>query len=177
MNSVTTPPPAATAPESKKHNKLELPQQFRLLDWCRQNEDKVKTLSDSALAQIAEAELGFKITTPNLTSVRQGAGIEKLKPAAPPTVEERLTQLENLFAAHFPLCNPPQQPTPLPVSEFNRLEQAPKLATGLRHLATEFPTDTRDDHELYQPPAALPGLENTGREISTITAPKPPAEN
>lgn len=91
MNSETTPAPA---PEKQKHNKLEMPQQFKLLDWCRQNEDKVKTLPDPQLAQIAEAELGFKITTPNLASVRQAAGIEKLKPTAPPTVEERLERIE-----------------------------------------------------------------------------------
>lgn len=101
-----------TPPAKPQHNKLALPEQIKVLDWCRQNEEKVKTLPDTALAQIAEAELGFKITVPNLTSVRQAASIEKLKPTAPPTLEERVTQLENLFAAHFPLCKPPALPSP-----------------------------------------------------------------
>lgn len=85
-----------TPPAKPQHNKLALPEQIKVLDWCRQNEEKVKTLPDTALAQIAEAELGFKITVPNLTSVRQAAGIEKLKPTAPLTVEERLERLEKM---------------------------------------------------------------------------------
>lgn len=89
-----TDPVLPESPVKAKHNKLELPDQFRLLDWCRNNEDKVKTLADTQLAEIAAAELGIKITPSNITSTRQAAKIEKLKPATPPTVEERVKRLE-----------------------------------------------------------------------------------
>ena len=86
-----------------QHNKLDLAAQIKLLDWVRANEEKVKTLPDTQLATMAGIEIGFTVTPPNISSVRRAAGIEKLKPATPPTVEERLTYLENVIKELWPL--------------------------------------------------------------------------
>lgn len=179
MNSETTPAPA---PEKQKHNKLEMPQQFKLLDWCRQNEDKVKTLPDPQLAQIAEAELGFKITVPNLTSVRQAAGIEKLKPTAPPTIEERLNAIEKAMAYLIVWANGGEIKAPpapfdytscllalgLPVNPApneQRLEMAAKIATGSRHLS-EDKLATGDLAALGLPGLETPPLPVSGAAVS-----------
>lgn len=152
MSTDTTPIMSTdTTPAKPQHNKLDLSEQIKLLDWCRQHEEKVKTLTDSALAKIAEAELGFKITTPNLASVRTAAGIEKHKPSAPLTADERLHRLEMVLGAFItwsqrelgesgaiallkmlsepPVSKPPAQPSPsLPVSDSP--ETLPGLETG-----------------------------------------------
>lgn len=90
-----------------QHNKLDLAAQIKLLDWVRLNEEKVKTLPDTQLATMAGIEIGFTVTAPNIGSTRRAAGIEKLKPATPPTVEERLTALENMVKELLSLV-PPQ---------------------------------------------------------------------
>jgi len=111
MNSDTTPDLPA-APAKEKHNKLDLRSQFKLLDWVRNHEDLARTESDPKLAAMASAELDLKITPSNVMSTREALNIEKLKPAAPPTLEERVKHLENLFAAHFPLSSSPPPPVP-----------------------------------------------------------------
>jgi len=93
MNTDTTPELPA-APAKEKHNKLDLRSQFKLLDWVRNHEDLARTESDPKLAAMASAELDLKITSSNVMSTREALNIEKLKPAAPPTVEERLKRLE-----------------------------------------------------------------------------------
>lgn len=100
MNTDPTPPRKPTV-------KLTTRQQFQLLDWLRNHEPEVKEKTDTQLAKLAGAELNFDITISNFTHAREAAGITKNTPPAPPTLEERVSQLENLFAAHFPLTSPP----------------------------------------------------------------------
>lgn len=79
-------------------NKLTLHEVFKLGDWIRQNAERVKVEPDTRLAAIAQAELGFPVSVSNFSSTREAAGIEKVKPAAPPTLEERVTALEQIVA-------------------------------------------------------------------------------
>lgn len=90
MSTDTTP----AAPAKEKHNKLDLRSQFKLLDWVRNHEDLARTESDPKLAAMASAELDLKITPSNVMSTREALNIEKTKPTAPATVEERLKRLE-----------------------------------------------------------------------------------
>lgn len=150
--------PATLATAKAKHNKLEMPQQIRLLDWCRQHEDKVKTLPDTQLADMAAAELGFKITTPNLTSVRQAAGIEKLKPTAPPTVEERLTAIEKAMAYLIVWANGGEIKAPPAPFDYASCLLALGLPVNPVPSVTKSPEDKLATIALDA--LGLPGLEN-----------------
>lgn len=76
-----------------KYNKLDLRNQFKLLDWMRSHETLVVTESDTKIAALASLELNFKITGHNITGTRGALGLEKVKPDAPLSTEERLNRL------------------------------------------------------------------------------------
>lgn len=88
--------PEAPQKPSRQHNKLTLQQQLALGGWVKNNAERATTDSDNKLAQIASVELSFTVTQSNISSTREALGIVKVKPAAPPTIEERVSQLEGL---------------------------------------------------------------------------------
>lgn len=92
MNPAVDPLPALRKPVTK----LSTTQQFRLLDWMRLNESAVKAQADTKLARIAAAELDFEITPTNFTHAREAAGITKLEPPKPKTLEEQFAELRRL---------------------------------------------------------------------------------
>lgn len=90
-----TPAPATT-PRTK--NVLKTLEIVALHTWITSHAADCRVTPDSQLAQIASIELGFPITTSNFSGMRDEIGIEKAKKATPPTVEERLTLLEEQCA-------------------------------------------------------------------------------
>lgn len=84
--------PAATRHINR--NVLTLKQQFALAEWARVNRSDCETLTNPKLAAMAAAALECRVTPPNIVSVLEACGIEKVKPAAPPTHEQRLAALE-----------------------------------------------------------------------------------
>lgn len=89
------PPPAKAA---VRYNKLTLQQQIKLADWVRQISERAKTDPDTHLAALAQIDLGFTITPANFTSTREALEIQKVKPGTPPTLDERLENLEKGLA-------------------------------------------------------------------------------
>ena len=141
-----------TTTAKPQHNKLALTEQIKLLDWCRQHEEKVKTLADSALAQIAEAELGFKITTPNLASVRTAARIEKHKPTAPATVEERLARIEQTLGTFIAWSG-------RELGKSAAIDLLKMLGGGSVVMFSESPAQPSPPLPVSESPDSLPGLE------------------
>lgn len=84
----------APAKAAVRYNKLTLQQQLKLADWVRQIPDRAKTDPDTHLAALAQIDLGFTITPANFASTREALEIPKVKPGTPPTLEERLENLE-----------------------------------------------------------------------------------
>lgn len=93
MSTETTPPPAAET-EPKTRNVLGTKQIVDLWAWCERNKDSLPTTPNTKLAQIAAAELEFAVTAANIANMLAEMHIEKRKPDAPPTVEERVEDLE-----------------------------------------------------------------------------------
>lgn len=88
---------APTAAAKSTRNVLTTTQIVRLWNWCETNKASLPTLPNTQLAQIAAAELQFPITPANIANMLAEMHIEKRKPDAPPTVEERLMRVESLL--------------------------------------------------------------------------------
>lgn len=67
---------------------------IRLTDWARQNVEACQTLSNKTLATMAGETLNLHLTAANIASALEAVNITKIKPKAPPTIEERVTKLE-----------------------------------------------------------------------------------
>lgn len=95
----TAPSPAsAPVPTPRTKNVLKTLEIVALHTWITAHAADCRSTPDSQLAQIAAIELGFPITPANFSGMREEIGIFKVKKAAPPTVEERLTLLEEQTA-------------------------------------------------------------------------------
>lgn len=90
--------PEPIKPKAQKHNKLSGQAMVKLIDWMRNHVDSAKTDPDSKLATLASTALEMTVTVSNIASVREALGIAKIKPTAPPSVEERLARLEGVLA-------------------------------------------------------------------------------
>ena len=71
-----------------------------LTDWARANRQECEVWTNSRLAGAASAALGTVITVPNIVNILDALDIAKAKPKAPPTLEERLAELETIVATH-----------------------------------------------------------------------------
>lgn len=89
-----SPPLKVSESSPRTANRLTLPQTFALGAWIKEHEQQAKDDPDTQAAQHAALDLGFTVTAANFTAARQALGIEKLKPTAPPTIEDRLLALE-----------------------------------------------------------------------------------
>lgn len=69
---------------------------IRLTDWARQNIDSCQTLSNKTLATMAGETLNLHLTAANIASALEAVNITKIKPKAPPTLEERIEHLDTL---------------------------------------------------------------------------------
>jgi hypothetical protein len=67
---------------------------IRLTDWARQNVEACQTLSNKTLATMAGETLTLHLTSANIASALEAVNITKIKPKAPPTLEERIVELE-----------------------------------------------------------------------------------
>jgi hypothetical protein len=100
--SLATPPSSKAAESSPRTaNRLTLAQTFALGAWIKDHEQQAKDDSDNQAAQHAALDLGFTVTAANFTAARQALGIDKTKPATPPTIEDRLTTLEDQIKALY----------------------------------------------------------------------------
>lgn len=70
---------------------------IRLTDWARQNVESCQTLSNKTLATMAGETLTLHLTSANIASALEAVNITKVKPKAPPTLEERVATLETQF--------------------------------------------------------------------------------
>jgi len=91
---MTTTPDLPATTTTRTANRLTLSQSYALGDWIMQHQPQCKDEADTQCADHAAIDLGFNVTPANFTAARQARGIEKTKPAAPPTVEERLIAAE-----------------------------------------------------------------------------------
>lgn len=73
---------------------------IRLTDWARQNVESCQTLSNKTLATMAGETLNLHLTGANIASALEAVNITKIKPKAPPTLEERIAELEITVANH-----------------------------------------------------------------------------
>lgn len=79
-------------------NVLSMADLIRLTDWARANREQCETLSNKTLATMAGETLGLYLTAANIASALEAVSITKVKPKAPPTLEERVTKLETELA-------------------------------------------------------------------------------
>ncbi len=98
-DTTTAPSPAsAPVPTTRTKNVLKTLEIVALHTWITSHAADCRITPDSQLAQIASIELGFPITHFNFRGMREEIGIQKAEKATPPTVEERLTRLEEQVA-------------------------------------------------------------------------------
>lgn len=88
----------APSPAPRTKNVLKTLEIVKLHTWITAHAADCRITPDSQLAQIASIELGFPITTFNFRNMREEIGIQKAEKATPPTVDERLTRLEEQVA-------------------------------------------------------------------------------
>lgn len=86
--------PVELPKENRTKNTLTAPQLIRLADWCRKNQADCETEPYTKLAARAALDLPFTITASNMSSTIDACDIKRKKPDAPPTLEERLADLE-----------------------------------------------------------------------------------
>lgn len=94
---LTLPIEPAASPRINR-NVLTLKQTFALAAWAREHQADCETLPNTKLAAMSSAALDCRVTTPNIVSVLEACGIEKVKAAAPPTHEQRIELLEEKVA-------------------------------------------------------------------------------
>lgn len=87
-----------TNPAPRTKNVLKMLELVALHTWITAHAADCRITPDTQLAQIAAIELGFSITPANFSGMREEIGIFKVKKAAPPTLEERVTLLEEQTA-------------------------------------------------------------------------------
>lgn len=92
---------AVSTSSPRTANRLTLSQTFALGAWIKDHEQQAKDDPDTQASAHAALDLGFTVTTANFTAARQALGIEKTKPATPPTIEDRLTELESQIKGLF----------------------------------------------------------------------------
>ncbi len=81
---------ASPAAPVRTKNTLALPQILKLADWCRSYREDCATKTYADLADIATATLKFTVTPANMSSTIEACEIERIKPDAPPTLEQQL---------------------------------------------------------------------------------------
>lgn len=91
----TTPTPELPTIPTRTKNTLTLPQQVKLADWCRTCPDDCARKPYGDLASIAEATLKFTVTAANMSSMIDACEIQRIKPDAPPSLEEQLAALRD----------------------------------------------------------------------------------
>lgn len=79
-------------------NVLALPDLIRVTDWARANREQCETLSNKTLATMAGETLSLYLTAANIASALEAVSITKVKPKAPPTLDERIVELETITA-------------------------------------------------------------------------------
>lgn len=85
----------ATVPTVKAtKNVLKTMQIVRLHEWVTAHAADCRITPDPKLAAIAQAELEFPITSANIANMRAEIGIEKAQKEAPPSLEQRIVDLE-----------------------------------------------------------------------------------
>jgi hypothetical protein len=82
-------------------NVLSMPDLIRLTDWARANREQCETLSNKTLATMAGETLSLYLTAANIASALEAVSITKVKPKAPPTLEERVAKLETDLDAYL----------------------------------------------------------------------------
>lgn len=87
--------PTAPAAPVRTKNTLALPQFLKLADWCRSYRDDCATKTYPDLADIATATLKFTVTPANMSSTIEACDIERIKPDAPPTLEQQIAALRD----------------------------------------------------------------------------------
>lgn len=101
MNEATSTPelpvelPATGDTPVRTKNTLTLAQQVKLADWVRAYPDDCARKTYPDLASIATAALKFTITPANMSSTIDACEITRIKPDAPPTVEQQLAALRD----------------------------------------------------------------------------------
>jgi hypothetical protein len=98
MSTDASIPASAPSPAPRTKNVLKTLEIVALHNWITDHAADCRVTPDTQLAQIAAIELGFPITTANFSGMREEIGIAKAKKATPPTLEERVTLLEQQTA-------------------------------------------------------------------------------
>lgn len=91
-----TDPAEKTTPIAR--NVLSMSDLIRLTDWARANREQCETLSNKTLATMAGETLSLYLTAANIASALEAVSITKVKPKAPPTLEERVNILSDLLS-------------------------------------------------------------------------------
>jgi hypothetical protein len=99
MNDNNEDPRPEAKPQTAR-NVLPAKTLIALTDWARANRTECATWANSRVAAAASAALGTVITVPNVVNLLDALDIAKAKPKAPPTLEERLAELETIVSTH-----------------------------------------------------------------------------
>jgi hypothetical protein len=99
MNDNNEDPRPEAKPQTAR-NVLPAKTLIALTDWARANRTECEVWTNSRLAGAATAALGTVITVPNIVNLLDALDIAKAKPKAPPTLEERLAELETIVSTH-----------------------------------------------------------------------------
>lgn len=87
--------PTAPAAPVRTKNTLTLGQQLKLARWCHEHTEQCQTETYPKLASIAAATLEFTVTAANMSSTIEACDIERIKPDAPPTLEQQIAALRD----------------------------------------------------------------------------------
>lgn len=88
--------PESTTPKATK-NVLRIREIVALHEWVTAHTADCRTLSDTKLAAIAQAELEFTVTAANIAGMRAEIGIDKARKEAPPSVEQQIGELRGFY--------------------------------------------------------------------------------
>lgn len=132
---------------------------IRLTDWARQNVESCQTLSNKTLATMAGETLNLHLTSANIASALEAVNITKIKPKAPPTLEERIAELDTFVSSHvLRIAELEQEVATLRMtldaylaafgSRLNKLEAAVQFMPDWAKLQTEYPIDGIDTTNL-----------------------------
>lgn len=98
MTTDTTTPsaPETPAPKATK-NVLRIREIVALHVWVTNHTADCRTMPDTKLAALAQAELEFTVTAANIAGMRAELGIDKAKKEAPPSLEQQLGELRGFY--------------------------------------------------------------------------------
>ena len=90
----------STTDNKRTNNKLDISKQWKLCNWMTENVDKLHRKTRAEQAELATADLGFKVTGPNISSCLDATGL-KVEPFREPSASNAVPVLKAAVIALY----------------------------------------------------------------------------